>query len=215
MRLRRKFKKVKKCNRDILSSLNYDNAVNNMMKSKLSSSFYLLLQSQLKNVPRKITGRRWTLDDKVLALSMYKKSSSCYRLLSRLFCLPSVSSLKALLNKIPMMCGINNQVMETIKEITKQRSVSDNLCVVSFDEMSIRKNLCYNTKLDQLDGYQDHAAQGRTQEIASHALTFMAIGVRRAWKQPIAFYFSGDCVTADRLIILIKEVGLLIFIKLS
>lgn len=72
--------------------------------------------------------------------------------------------------------------------------------------MSIRKNLCYNTKLDQLDGYQDHAAQGRTQEIASHALTFMAIGVRKTWKQPTAFYFSGDCVTADRLIVLIKEV---------
>lgn len=112
------------------------------------------------------------------------------------------------------MCGINNQVYETIKEITKQRSVSDNLCVVSFDEMSIRKNLCYNMKLDQLHGYQDHAAQGRTQEIASHVLTFMAIGVRKAWKQPIVFYFSGDCVTADRLVVLIKEVGLLIFIKL-
>lgn len=196
------------CERDVLSCLHNSDAVNNITKSKDSSSLYLLLQSQLKNVPRKLTGRRWSLDDKVLALSIYKKSNSCYRLLRRLFCLPSVSSLKALLNKIPVLCGINDQVIETIKEITKQRSLSDNLCIIAFDEMSIRKNLSYNTKLDQLDGYQDHATQGRTQEIASHALTFMAIGIRKAWKQPIAFYFSGACVTADRLAVLIKEVGL-------
>lgn len=27
-----------------------------------------------------------------------------------------------------------------------------------------------------INGYQDHASQGRTPEIATHALTFMAIG---------------------------------------
>ena len=97
--------------------------------------------------------------------------------------------------------------METIKEITEKRNSNENLCVLAFDEMSIRKHLNYNTRLDQIDGYQDHAIQGRTSQIASHALTFMAIGLRKNWKQPIAFYFSGDSVTADRLTVLIKEVS--------
>ncbi|KAH9634943.1 hypothetical protein HF086_004343 [Spodoptera exigua] len=71
----------------------------------------------------------------------------------------SVSSLKALLNHIPMVCGINKQVIETIKQITEKREISENLCVLAFDEMSIRKNLTYNAKLDQIDGYPDHALQ--------------------------------------------------------
>lgn len=98
LRLRKKFREVKKCNRDILKYLQSNIAVNNIIKSKLSCSSYLLLQSQLQNNTRRLTGRRWTLDDRVLALSIYKKSSSCYRLLRRLFCLPSTGSLKALLN---------------------------------------------------------------------------------------------------------------------
>ncbi|CAH2088902.1 unnamed protein product [Euphydryas editha] len=206
MRLRRKFKEMKKCKKSVLSALTNEDCVNDLIQCKLTSSFSLLLQSQLKNVPRKITGRRWTLDDKILALSIYKKSSQCYRLLKRLICLPSVSSLKGLLNKIPLICGINKQVIDTLKQITDNRIKNDNLCILAFDEMSIRKNLSYNVRLDQIDGYQDHAFQGRTSEIASHALTFMAIGFRKPWKQPIAFYFSGDCVTADRLAVLIKEV---------
>lgn len=208
LRLRRKFKKVNKSKRDIIQSLESDSAVNSLMNSKLGSPFYLLMQSQLKNNTRKLAGRRWTIHDKVLALSIYKKSSSCYRLLRRLFCLPSVSSLKKVLNKIPLKCGINPQIIETIKEITKKRSIEDNMCILAFDEMSIRKNLSYNVKSDMFDGYQDHASQGRTPEIATHALTFMAIGVRKNWKQPIAFYFSGSCVTADRLSVLLKEVCL-------
>lgn len=139
----------------------------------------LLLQSQMRNINRKLPGRRWTLDDKVLALSIYKKSPSCYRLLNMLFCLPSISTLKIILNKIPLVCGLNDQVLKTISTIAKN--------VV---EMSIRKNLNYNSKLDQIDGYQDHGNQGRTLQIASHALTFMAIGVTNSWKQPVAFYFS-------------------------
>ncbi|KAH9632251.1 hypothetical protein HF086_002886 [Spodoptera exigua] len=105
-----------------------------------------------------------------------------------------------------MVCGINKQVIETIKQITEKREKNEILCVLAFDEMSIRKNLTYNAKFDQIDGYQDHALQGRTSQIASDALTFMAIGLRKNWKQPIAFYFSGDSVTVDRLAVLIKVV---------
>lgn len=215
LRLRRKLKSVKKCKRNILDTLHSDEAVNKIMQRQMTSPFYILLQSQLKNTSRKLSGRRWTLDDKVLALSLYKKSSSCYRLLRRLFCLPSISSLKALLNKIPLECGINIQIINTVKEITLKRTVQDNLCILAFDEMSIRKNISFNTRQDQIDGYQDHAGQGRTSEIASKALTFMAIGVRKKWKQPIAFYFSGANVTADRLSALIKEVGFFIYLLLT
>ncbi|KAF9417923.1 hypothetical protein HW555_005068, partial [Spodoptera exigua] len=97
----------------------------------------------------------------VLAKASTKKSSACYRLLRRSFCLPSVSLLKALLNHIPMVC----------------------------------------------DRWLPGSCPSRSDvPIASDALTFMAIGLRKNWKQPIAFYFFGDSVTVDRLAVLIKEV---------
>ncbi|CAG4986368.1 unnamed protein product [Colias eurytheme] len=72
--------------------------------------------------------------------------------------------------------------------------------------MSIMKNISYNSKSDEIDGYQDHGLQGKSKVFASHALVFMLVWIRRRWKQPVAFYLSGDNVTADRLTVLIKEV---------
>ena len=64
IRLRRKYKDLKRNKKSLLSDLSSEDCVNNM----ISRPFSLLLQSQLKNVLRKITGRRWTLDEKVLAI---------------------------------------------------------------------------------------------------------------------------------------------------
>lgn len=66
--------------------------------------------------------------------------------------------------------------------------------------------MLYNPRTDKIEGYQDHGSQGRSQQIASHALVFMLVGLRKRWKQPIAHYFSGESVTADRLQAIIKEV---------
>ncbi|CAG4960582.1 unnamed protein product [Parnassius apollo] len=206
--IRRLRKKIKKQPRALFKTLTTNSNVQSLMDKNISGPFALLLQSQLQNTPRKLTGRRWSIDDKVMALSIYKRSTGCYRLLRRLFCLPSEGTLKALLNRIPMKCGINSQIFKTIKDITKNREPEENLCILAFDEMSIRKHLQYNSKQDVIDGYQDHGNQGRTMEPATHALLFMAIGIRKKWKQPLAFYFSGDCVTADRLSVLIKEVSM-------
>lgn len=86
------------------------------------------------------------------------------------------------------------------------------LCILSFDEMAIRKHLYYNENLDIIEGYQDHGDHGRSQQIASNALVFMLAGVRKNWKQPIAFYFSGKSVTGDRLSVIIKEVWIFNYI---
>lgn len=208
LRLRRKIKRQRG---SVLKRLSLDENVKELLDKNISGPFALLLQSQLKNTKRKLSGRRWSTDDKVMALSIYKRSTACYRLLRRLFSLPSEGTLKNLLNKIPMKCGINPQIFQTIKGITENRGPEENLCILAFDEMSIRKNLTYDVKQDIIEGYQDHGNQGRTMEPATHALLFMAIGIRKRWKQPLAFYFSGDCVTADRLSALIKEVFKFLF----
>lgn len=50
-----------------------------------------------RNKPR---GRRYTLDDKIFAVALFKQSGKAYRFLSKVFCLPSKRTLLRLLNKI-------------------------------------------------------------------------------------------------------------------
>lgn len=84
--------------------------------------------------------------------------------------------------------------------------------LLMFDEMSLRKHLNNNMKYDVIDGFHDHGTQGTSKQIAGYPLVFMICGIRKRIKQPIAHYFSSGFSTANRLAILIKEVGLYIFI---
>lgn len=130
MRLRKKNKKQLHA---LLKQITTDKNVKSLVDKNISGPFALLLQSQLQNTLRKLTGWRWSIDDKVMALSIYKRSTGCFRLLRRLFCLPSEGTLKALLNKIPIKCGINGQIFETINGITSNREQEENLCILAFD----------------------------------------------------------------------------------
>jgi hypothetical protein len=49
--------------------------------------------SQLQNQKFTPGGRRYTIEDKILALSIFKQSGKGYRYLSKFFCLPSRSLL--------------------------------------------------------------------------------------------------------------------------
>lgn len=123
-------------------------------------------------------------------------------------CLPAPSTLKCMLNKFQLTVGINEQIFKVLKKKVKENEEQfENEHVLMFDEMSIKKHLYYNEKQDLIEGFQDHAAQGRTPQVASYALAFMVAGIRKRVKQPLAFYFSGGSVTADRLAVIVKEVS--------
>lgn len=121
--------------------------------------------------------------------------------------LPAPSTLKRLLNKIPFTVGVNSAVFNVLQKFVQSHEKSDNHYILMFDEMSIRKHLEYNSRNDCIDGYQDHGMQGRSPTESSYALVFMVVGIRRRVKQPVAHYFSSGFSTADRLAVLIKEVG--------
>lgn len=204
--LRNRIKKLN--NESILKILSKDKSVHEMIKYNVTSYFALLLQEQLNNTKRKAKGRRWNSDAKIIALRLYKRSPTCYRLLRRLFCLPAPSTLKYLLNKFSLGVGINQQLFKVLKKYMQRQHASDNEFILMFDEMSIKKNLWYNRREDIIEGFQDHASQGRSSQIASYVLVFMIAGIRKKIKQPIAYYFSGGSVTADRLAVLIKGVSI-------
>ena len=62
---------------------------------------------QYFQVGKKPTGRCFSIEEKVLSLSLYKRSSKCYGLMSKYFVLPSTKSLKRLLAQIKLSPGIS------------------------------------------------------------------------------------------------------------
>lgn len=68
---------------------------------KLNDITCNFIESQLRTQSKKARGRRFSLNDKVFALSLFKESGKAYRLLQKMFALPSRSFLMKLLKKFP------------------------------------------------------------------------------------------------------------------
>ncbi|CAG4937854.1 unnamed protein product [Colias eurytheme] len=93
-KLRNTITKLK--NDEVLKALDTDKYVQ-LLSKYITPSLALILQGEIKNFRRKEKGRRWTKEQKITALRIYKRSPTCYNLLRRLIILPSPSSLKKLL----------------------------------------------------------------------------------------------------------------------
>ena len=74
------------------------------------------------------------------------------------------------------------------------------------DEMSFTENLHFSQKFDCIDVCEDLGSQGRTSNNANHALFFMLRGLRKRWKQPVAYYLVHGSTKCEMLINLLKEV---------
>ncbi|KAJ8910577.1 hypothetical protein NQ315_011247, partial [Exocentrus adspersus] len=95
----RKLKKLcRKKTSDIKSLTNIGDStvVRNVFRGMSSVTTDFLI-SQLRCAKKSPRGRRWTTQDKVLALALFKKSPKCYRLLRKMVALPSKNTQLAML----------------------------------------------------------------------------------------------------------------------
>lgn len=167
---------------------------------------YHFVMCQIRNQKVNPRGRRYTLEEKILALSLYKKSGKGYRLLSKIFTLPSPRVLSTLLQCIPFKAGINHQIFQNLKEkVAKMEKLQDKACIVMFDEMAISPKLTYQRKDDVVIGLEDYGDE-KNGFIANHVNVFMIKGIHRQWKQPVAFTFSKGPVKALKLKHLLKSI---------
>lgn len=61
-----------------LKDISENKAVKKLMQS-ITPAFAVLLQGQLRNLKKKKPARRWSKEEKITALRIFKKSPSCYR----------------------------------------------------------------------------------------------------------------------------------------
>ena len=74
--------------------------------------------------------------------------------------------------------------------------MTESLVVVTFDEMSIKMNLEYNSRLDKVIGYED-MREDRSDLIAKYVTIFMVESLLGKWKQPIGYFYSSGPMKTD------------------
>ncbi|KAF6203192.1 hypothetical protein GE061_003610 [Apolygus lucorum] len=194
-----------------LQSLEKSNRDDIALVERFASSMSLpvanLVYAQVRNFKRKPRARRWTVAEKLIALSLYKRAPRSYRFLATMFTLPTPRTLVTLLNKVPLKPGINSHVFDSIKQIINKRDDSRYAyCALLWDEMSIREHLEYIPSDDLIWGYEDLGNGKRSNKPAHHALVFMAVGLFYQWKQPLAYYFTPSNLGGLSLVEILRSV---------
>ena len=83
---------------------------------KLPENLSHFVRMHLKLHSRKAKGRRYSPKMKSIAVSLYHASGKVYRILSKLFILPTKSSLFCYISKMPAATGISQGALNIIKK---------------------------------------------------------------------------------------------------
>lgn len=171
---------------------------------KMTSAGAIYTQLQIRETHNKAKGRRFTME-KLLSLSLYKQSKTSYRLLSKLFTLPSRKTLSSLLSKVPIKTGLDETFLKVLGENIKQLKNKDKCCVILFDEVSLEAQLHYDHNVGYIMEFEDNGL-GRTQNFADHSLVFMIKGITKKYKQPISYTFCQSSTNKHDLANQIRKV---------
>lgn len=101
---------------------------------------------QLRNVGVNKHGRKFSNDEKILSLSLFKKSPAAYAHLSSLFILASRNVLQKYISLIPLETGINCAIIEQLSEVSKNLGTKEKQFFVCWDEIYLHPHLFYNKK---------------------------------------------------------------------
>ena len=163
------------------------------------------IESQVEMSKRCKRAYRWKTKDKMIALSIFFHSQKVYKILSKLFVLPSKSTLLRDLKKMNMKPGFIGSILEALQVKVNTMDTRDQNVALVFDEMSIKEGLTYNTGRDIVEGFEDFGLAGQTRFLTNHAIAFIVKGLASKWKQPIGYFLSAGPIKASVLQTLTKS----------
>ena len=75
---------------------------------------------------------------------------------------------------------------------------NEKLCILSFDEISLKTHLDYCTNKDLSIGLEDYGDGEKTNSLATSAIVFMPRGICGNWKQPLAYFRVNEACSSDK-----------------
>ena len=181
----------KKRRKALMDRLRLSENIFNSMQTGLRTEALNFCIQQLTKKNSKPQGNRYTMQEKLMCLALYKASGSAYRFLSKWFRLPCARSISRMVRKIPAHEGLNHFVLDNLKKSVQKMETKDKTCCLIFDEVSILPSIEYDKDEDCLLGLKNN-------KIVDHALVFMIKGILTNWKQVIYYTFctgTTDVIT--------------------
>lgn len=169
-----------------------------MLSKYVSGPAFSFIASQIRLSGRAARGRRWDSDEKATALSLFHASPKCYRLLSRIFTLPTKQTLRSSIQKVEVYPGFPPKLLHAFKMKISSMSADDKKCAVIFDEMKLKSALKYDKHLDCIEGLEDLGPiLGKHRYAGSSALVLMIRGLKSKWKQPFGYFITGATIPSS------------------
>ncbi|KAL0861421.1 hypothetical protein ABMA27_008965 [Loxostege sticticalis] len=92
-----------------------------------------------------------------------------------------------------------------LQRTAETMSKEDKLCVLLFDEISLKAQLTFHERKDKITGFVDNSCE-RKPEFADHAQVFMIRGLVKNYKQAISYGFSRSAMKGPELASQIKMI---------
>ena len=110
-------------------------------------------------------GRRWTANQKSFALSVLHSSPETYILLSKIFALPPLATLKNAMKQMDIHPGFNESILASLRmRVVAAMTDLEKIVSIAFDEMSIRQGLSHDNGKDVVEGFRHEQVRGRGSE---------------------------------------------------
>ncbi|XP_047034960.1 uncharacterized protein LOC124640998 isoform X2 [Helicoverpa zea] len=164
---------------------------------KLPEEIKIFTKLQLK-YNAKPRGRRFSNEEKIMALTILKQSPKAYSLLQKMFVLPSKRCLQSLLSAFTLEPGINKNIINDLKKMASRLPNEKKLVNLLFDEVSLAAGVEFKATTGKIIGFEDFGDY-RNKTLADHALVFMIKGIKSKSKQPICFTFCKGTTKANDL----------------
>ena len=172
---------------------------------KLPKQLANFVKAQIKLHGIKKKGRRYSPELKSLAISIYHASGKAYKLLTKLFILPSKSSLRRYISKMPTSPGFSQGAINIIKSKVAQMDEKEKLVTLCMDEMSLKTHLYYDIAADKIVGLEDYGSGYRTNKVSTSRLVFLVRSITGGWKQPLGYALVNGACPREEMEMLMKE----------
>lgn len=94
-----------------------------------------------------------------------------------------------MLHDVQIEPGISSEILQNIKLSADKMENIDKYCILTFDEIVLKKRMLYNETTGSVTGFADFGDGQRTPEIADHALVIMLQGINSNY---LIDKFRGD-----------------------
>lgn len=100
--------------------------------------------------------------------------------------------------------GYNYTIFQQLKNKIERMEDKEKDCALLYDEISIKKDLKYNTHIDEITGFLDYGDERRLL-LGKQICVFMIRGLYHNYKYPLAYFVSDTSIKGGRLAKIVKD----------